>query len=56
MADECGADYNHYLGVWIINFKQGQVQQATFKKPSWTMSLLYLKNDMNHLKAVRSAE
>jgi len=57
MADECDADYNHHLDVWIINFKQVQVQQATFKKPSWTMNFpAYLKNGMNQLKAVRSTD
>ena len=55
-VDECDADYNHHLGVWIIDFKQGQVQQATFKKPSFTMNFpAYNKNHMNYVKAVRSA-
>lgn len=56
-VDECDADYNHHLGIWIIDFKQGQVQEATFNKPSWTMNVPgYIKNAMNYVKGVRSAD
>ena len=45
-----------YLGGWVVNFKQGQVQQATYKKPSITMNvpMSSMVNEINFVKAVRS--
>lgn len=44
-----------HLGAWIVNFKQGQIQQAKYKNPSITMNYTpKLVNNMNYVKAVRS--
>jgi len=43
------------LDGWIVNFKQGQIQQAKYKNPSITMNYTpKLVNNMNYVKAVRS--
>jgi len=55
-VDQCDADSSFHLGVWIINFKQGQIQQAAYKKPSFAVNFpSYQKNDMNYVKAVGTA-
>lgn len=55
-VDPCDGEYDYQLGAWIINFKQGQVQRASYLKPSFTMNFpVYQKNEMNYVKAVRSA-
>jgi hypothetical protein len=42
-------------GYWIVNFKQGQILQASFLKPSMTMNIgWHGKNATNYVKAVRS--
>ena len=57
-TDEC--DNQNYLtsGAWIVNFKQGQIQQGWYKKPSVTanfgITALSVKNGQNFVKAVRS--
>ena len=55
-TDEC--DNQNYLtsGAWIVNFKQGQIQQGWYKNPSVTANfgITALKNDRNFVKAVRS--
>ena len=54
--DECDGEYDYHLGAWIINFKQGQVQRASYLKPSFTMNFgTYQQNEINYVKAVRSA-
>jgi len=56
-ADKCDPEIAIYLGVWIVNFKQGQVYQATYMKPSTTANFpSYAKNEINYVKAVRSVK
>ena len=47
---------NYSIYVWIVDFKQGQIKQASFKKPTdmanWPISADM--NAMNYIKAVRS--
>ncbi len=56
-ADKCDTPHDQvYNGYWIVNFKQGQVHEAWFYKPTqaanWPSS--QIKNETNYVKAVRS--
>lgn len=54
-ADKCRLQSNYYFGYWIVNFKQGQILEASFPKPSLTSRFPnYGKNEKNYVKAVRS--
>jgi len=56
-ADKCDVGLEQdYYGYWIVNFKQGQILEAMFKKPSVTATWYPTgtKNETNYVKAVRS--
>jgi hypothetical protein len=54
-ADKSRLQSNYYFGYWIVNFKQGQILEASFPKPSLTSRFPnYGKNEKNYVKAVRS--
>ena len=46
---------NYYFAYWIVNFRQGQILEATSPKPTITSRFPnYGKNERNYVKAVRS--
>jgi hypothetical protein len=54
-ADKFRLQSDYFYGYLIVNFKQGQILEATFPKPSWNANIAYYgKNDKNQVKAVRS--
>ena len=54
-VDKCDATDTRFLGAWIVDFKKGQILQATYKKRGHSGGW-YVKNNRNHVKAVRSAK
>jgi hypothetical protein len=58
VADKCDSGYVDLEGSWIVDFKQGQILQATYKKPGIFPSPGpdYSKNTTNYIKAVRSVK
>ena len=54
-ADKCRPQSDYYYGYWIVNFKQGQILQASIRKPSVTANFDRRNiNETNYVKAVRS--
>jgi len=55
-ADKCAAQQSWNDAYWIVNFQQGQVLEAEFRKPPTTanFSTYDIKNETNYVKAVRS--
>ena len=55
-ADKYRPQSDYYAGYWIVNFKQGQILEALFRKSSVTANFSGsgIKNDTNYVKAVRS--
>jgi len=58
-ADKFEPERNELQGVWVVNYNQGQILQATFlisniKQSSWGSFIG--KNNFNYVKAVRWAE
>jgi hypothetical protein len=55
-ADKYRVQSDYYYGYWIVNFKQGQILEASFLKPSvaGNTSGSSNKNVTNYVKAVRS--
>jgi hypothetical protein len=56
--DNCDSLYVELIGAWIVDFKQGIILQAEYKKPGvWVApGPDYSKNTTNHIKAVRSVK
>ena len=54
-ADKYDVQSDFTSGYWIVNFKQGQILQALFLKPSVTSKFPSYspKNETNYVKAVR---
>jgi len=55
-ADKSAAQQSWNDAYWIVNFEQGQVLEAEFRKPPTTanFSAYDIKNETNYVKAVRS--
>jgi hypothetical protein len=55
-ADKCDSGYAVLLGNWIVNFKEGQILQATYQRPGPFSFIAQnvSKNKTNYVKAVRS--
>jgi serine/threonine-protein kinase len=53
--DQCEPNYPHFRGAWLINFQNGEVSQAYYRKgdPEWGR---YRQNTENYVKAVRSVK
>jgi hypothetical protein len=56
--DNFEALYVQYLGTWVVDFKQGVILQAEYKKPTTADRIGpdYTKNTINCVKAVRSVK
>jgi len=47
----------YYLGVWIVDFKQGQILEAAFdERLKMGDNIWYSRNALNYVKAVRSVK
>ena len=55
-ADESEATGSGMLAAWIVSFKQGQIFQAEYSNFPINYSLMYRKNYLNFVKAVRSVK
>ena len=51
--DQCESNFEYFLGAWLIDFQNGEVGQAYWRKgrPEWGQ---YRQNTENYVKAVRS--
>jgi hypothetical protein len=51
--DKCDPGYPRLSGAWIVDFKEGTILEAWYYKYS-DIASWYVKNILNHVKAVRS--
>jgi hypothetical protein len=53
--DPCDPQHANLLGAWLVDFKEGTILEAWYKKNEMIYSYT-MKNDINWVKAVRSVE
>jgi serine/threonine-protein kinase len=53
--DKCDPGYSAMSGAWIVDFREGTILEAWYNKYSDTEGW-YVKNIINHVKAVRSVK